>query len=304
MYPYLTYSDFLARRFDGKVQKIGVDAGFTCPNRDGTCGTGGCTFCDNRSFVPSYCRAGDGVGEQLRRGVAFFARKYPQMRFLAYFQAYSNTYAQPDVLRARYEEALAVEGVVGLVVATRPDCLPPDVVDLLAEFARRTFVQVEVGVETVHDRTLRLVNRGHDFACAVDAIRRLAGRGIAVGAHMILGLPGESPADMLDQARALAPLPIDTLKLHQLQVLRGTPMAALLAGRPELFHTFAPEEYAGLVLDYIDLLPQTVAFDRFVNVSPPALLARPGWGLKNHEFLAVLRNVAARRIHLMLQWTL
>ncbi len=294
-YKIKTYSDFLSEHFNGKVQKIAVNGGFSCPNRDGTLGVRGCAYCDNRSFVPSYCDAADGVGEQLRKGVCFFSRKYPAMRYLAYFQAYSNTYAPLEVLKQRYEEALAVDGVVGIVIATRPDCLPDEVLDYLQELAGKVFVQLEIGVETVHDRTLQLIGRGHDFACAASAIRRVASRGIKVGAHMILGLPGETRSDILQQAVALADLPLDTLKLHQLQVLRGTPMAELYRQSLEMFMQMTPEAYVNLVLDYITLLPQHIAYDRFLNQSPPHMLATKGWGLKNHEFTDLLRLEIDRR---------
>lgn len=296
-FSYLTYADFLTRHISGKVQKIAVDAGFTCPNRDGTLGTRGCAFCDNRSFVPPYCDPSDSISEQLRKGVDFFRRKYPAMRFLAYFQAHTNTYAPLPDLRRRYEEALSADGVVGLVVATRPDCLPDDVLDLLAELSQRAFVQIEVGVETVHDRTLRLIGRGHDYASAADTVRRAAKCGLHVGIHMILGLPGETRNDILQQAQTIAVLPIETLKLHQLQVLRRTPMERLYQSCPEMFPTFTPQEYAALVLDYLAFIPPSVAIDRFLNQSPPGMLARPGWGLKNHEFIVILHNEAARRAH-------
>ena len=292
---YKTYSDFLAEHLSGKVQKIAVHGGFTCPNRDGKVGTRGCAFCDNRSFVPAYCHDGDGVGEQLRKGIAFFSRKYPHMQYIAYFQAYSNTYAPLKVLQQRYEEALSVDGVVGLVVATRPDCLPEDVLDYLQELSERTFLQVELGIETVHDRNLQLIGRGHDYACSVDAVHRLSACGISVGAHIILGLPGETYPDFLSQATRLSDLPLSTLKLHQLQILRHTPMAVLYAEHPELFWKFTPQSYASLILDYIALLPKSIAFDRFLNQSPPDMLAVPGWGIKNYQFSAILKDEFRRR---------
>ncbi len=294
-FQYTTYADFLSRYLPGKIQKIAVNAGFSCPNRDGTIGWGGCAFCTNESFVPSYCNAGDTIAEQLRKGVLFFRRKYPAMQFLAYFQAYTNTYASVDNLRRRYYEALEADGVVGLVIATRPDCLPDDVMSLLEELARQTFLCVEIGIETVHNRTLRLIHRGHDYATSATAVKELAARNIHVGAHMILGLPGELRHDILQQAKTIAQLPIQTIKLHQLQILRGTPMERLYHAHPELFLSFTPQSYASIVLDYLSFLPPSVALDRFVNQSPPQLLATPGWGLKNYEFLAVLHNEYDKR---------
>ena len=217
------------------------------------------------------------------------------MSYLAYFQPYTGTHAPLNVLASRYEEALSVPGVVGLVIATRPDCLSDPVLQLLADFSRQTFVQVEVGVESVHDATLQRIGRGHTFQCAADAIARLAEKQIKVGVHMILGLPGESREDILEQARRIARLPIDTVKLHQLQVIRHTPMEAYYAAHPEQFLSLTPESYAELVLDYITLLPENFAFDRFLNQSPPHLLAREGWGIKNYQFVDILAKCWQRR---------
>jgi len=287
---YASFSDFLARHVQGKVQKISVDAGFTCPNRDGTLGTGGCTYCNNRSFSPEYCRETDTVARQLERGRAFFGRKYPGMRYLAYFQSYTNTYADLDRLRRLYGEALGAEGVVGLVIGTRPDCVGEELLDYLAEVARRRFVLLEYGVETTCDATLRRVRRGHTFACSAEAIRRTAARGIHVGAHVILGLPGEGRSDILAQAAQISALPLDTLKMHQLQIVRGTRMAAEYAARPADFHLYGAEEYAELVVDYLERLRPTIAVERFTSQTPAALLVAPAWGVKNHEFADCVRR--------------
>ncbi len=294
-FEYRTYADFLADHFRGKVQKIGIDAGFSCPNRDGSISKEGCAFCNNESFVPKYCSPRVSISEQLQQGICFFRRKYSAMSYLAYFQAYTGTYAPIEILRKRYEEALSVPGVVGLVIATRPDCLSEDVLDFLSELSQKTFVHVEIGIETVHDRTLRLIGRGHDYQCAADAVERLASRGIKVGGHMILGLPSEDESDILEQARRIAHLPLDTLKLHQLQIIRNTPMAKLFHSSPELFIPMTPLKYASLVLDYIALLPATIALDRFLNQSPPNLLETPGWGIKNYHFNYLLNKEWQRR---------
>lgn len=281
---YNDFAGFLAGEFPFKVQKISVNAGFTCPNRDGTKGFGGCTYCNNQTFNPAYCRDDRSVTMQLEEGKRFFARKYPQMKYLAYFQAYTNTYGELELLKRMYEEALAVEGVVGLVIGTRPDCMPDSLLDYLEEVNRRTFLQVEYGIESADDRTLERINRGHSFACTEDAVRRTAARGIRTGGHVILGLPGESREDLIKQAERLSELPLTTLKMHQLQLIRGTRMAHEYALHPEEFHLFSADEYIDLVIDYVEHLRPDLILERFVSQSPRELLIAPDWGLKNHEF--------------------
>ena len=281
---YNDFAGFLAGEFPFKVQKISVNAGFTCPNRDGTKGFGGCTYCNNQTFNPAYCRDDRSVTMQLEEGKRFFARKYPQMKSLAYFQAYTNTYGELELLKRMYEEALAVEGVVGLVIGTRPDCMPDSLLDYLEEVNRRTFLLVEYGIESADDRTLERINRGHSFACTEDAVRRTAARGIRTGGHVILGLPGESREDLIKQAERLSELPLTTLKMHQLQLIRGTRMAHEYALHPEEFHLFSADEYIDLVIDYVEHLRPDLILERFVSQSPRELLIAPDWGLKNHEF--------------------
>ena len=256
---YRDFADFLNEHFDGKVQKISLHAGFTCPNRDGSIGVGGCTYCNNQTFSPDYCHTGKSITRQLDEGVAFFARKYPTMRYLAYFQAYTNTYGELEALKRKYEEALAHPGVVGLIIGTRPDCMPADLLDYLADLSRRTFVLVEYGVESTSDETLRRINRGHDFATSVDAIRRTSAAGVLVGAHMILGLPGESREMMLKHARSLSQLPLDTLKLHQLQLIRHTRMAREYEMSPQDFHLYGVDEYIDLAIDFAERLSPRIA---------------------------------------------
>lgn len=281
---YNDFAGFLAGEFPFKVQKISVNAGFTCPNRDGTKGFGGCTYCNNQTFNPAYCRDDRSVTMQLEEGKRFFARKYPQMKYLAYFQAYTNTYGELELLKRMYEEALAVEGVVGLVIGTRPDCMPDSLLDYLEEVNRRTFLLVEYGIESADDRTLERINRGHSFACTEDAVRRTAARGIRTGGHVILGLPGDSREDLIKQAERLSELPLTTLKMHQLQLIRGTRMAHEYALHPEEFHLFSADEYIDLVIDYVEHLRPDLILERFVSQSPRELLIAPDWGLKNHEF--------------------
>lgn len=282
---YNDFPTFLKRFFTGKVQKISINAGFTCPNRDGTVGYGGCTYCNNQTFNPEYCRTEKTVSVQLEEGKRFFAHKYPEMKYLAYFQAYTNTYGELEALKRKYEEALAVDDVVGLVIGTRPDCMPDTLLDYLEALARRTFVLVEYGIESTLDRTLRRINRGHTWQAAVDAVERTAARGLPVGGHVILGLPGESREDILGQAADISRLPLDTLKLHQLQLIRGTRMAREYEEQPEDFHLFQDvDEYIALVVDYIQRLRPDLVLERFVSQSPKELLIAPDWGLKNYEF--------------------
>lgn len=282
---YNDFPTFLKRLFTGKVQKISINAGFTCPNRDGTVGYGGCTYCNNQTFNPEYCRTEKSVSVQLEEGKRFFAHKYPEMKYLAYFQAYTNTYGELEMLKRKYEEALAVDDVVGLVIGTRPDCMSDTLLDYLETLAQRTFVLVEYGIESTLDRTLHRINRGHTWQTAVDAVERTAARGLPVGGHVILGLPGESREDILGQAADISRLPLDTLKLHQLQLIRGTRMAREYEERPEDFHLFHDvDEYISLVVDYIQRLRPDLVLERFVSQSPKELLLAPDWGLKNYEF--------------------
>ena len=281
---YNELSTWFATIFPGKVQKISLNAGFTCPNRDGTVGYGGCTYCNNQTFNPAYCKTEKSVTQQLEEGKQFFARKYPDMKYLAYFQAYTNTYGELQELKRKYEEALQVPDVVGIVIGTRPDCMPDELLDYLTELNRRTFLIVEYGVESTDNETLKRINRGHTFEVAEEAIRRTAERGIRVGAHIILGLPGETQEMLIRQAELLSTLPITTLKLHQLQLIKGTRMATEYAENPTDFHLYTADEYIDLAIDYIEHLRRDMVLERFVSQSPKELLIAPDWGLKNHEF--------------------
>lgn len=281
---YNDLSGFLATHFPYKVQKISINAGFTCPNRDGSVGYGGCTYCNNQTFNPAYCHTEKSVSQQLEEGKLFFARKYPEMKYLAYFQAYTNTYGRLEELKRKYEEALTVEGVVGLVIGTRPDCMPDSLLDYLEELSKRTFLLVEYGIESTNDDTLKRINRGHTFAVSEDAIRKTAVRGIPVGGHIILGLPGEEKEMLIEQAGVLSKLPLTTLKLHQLQLIKGTRMAAEYEKAPTNFHLYTADEYIDLVIDYIEHLRPDMVLERFVSQSPKELLIAPDWGLKNYEF--------------------
>lgn len=287
---YNEFGTYLRQQFGGKVQKITIDAGFTCPNRDGKVGRGGCTFCNNQTFNPAYCHRNRSVAEQMKEGISFFAHKYPEMKYLAYFQAYTNTYGSLDVLKLRYNEALSVDGCVGLVIGTRPDCMPDDLLDYLANLGKKTFVLVEYGIESTNDVTLKRINRGHDYACAVDAVVRTAARGIPVGAHIILGLPGEGREELMQQAAKLSELPLTTLKLHQLQLIHGTRMAEEYALAPEEFSLFSVEDYIETVVDYVERLKPSMVLERFASQSPKELLIAPDWGLKNYELVEKIKR--------------
>lgn len=285
---YHDFPSFCRKVFGERVQKLSIDGGFTCPNRDGKKGSGGCTFCNNESFNPDYCRSVQGITRQIDEGVRFFQAKYQGQKYLAYFQAYSNTYAPLKVLRERYEEALAHPQVAGVVLATRPDVIENEVLDYLEELAQRHYVCIEYGVESSNEEVLKRINRGHSFAEAEEAIRRTACRGIYIGAHLIFGLPGEDRDSMLEGAVRLSRLPIDILKLHQLQIIRGTRMAAEYLQAPEMFRLYSLEEYLDFVVEAIGWMRPDVYLERFVNQAPAEYLIAPKWGVKNYEFVAKL----------------
>lgn len=287
---YNEFGSWLKEQLGFKVQKISLNAGFTCPNRDGTVGVGGCTYCNNQTFNPAYCQTEKTVTQQLEEGKQFFARKYPDMKYLAYFQAYTNTYGDVSHVIRLYEEALRVKDVVGIVIGTRPDCMPDELLDYLEELNKRAFLIVEYGIESTDDNVLRRINRGHDYAATVDAVRRTASRGIITGGHVILGLPGDNRESIIREAKLLSELPLTTLKLHQLQLIKGTRMAEEYAERPSDFHLYTADEYIDLVIDFVENLRPDIVLERFVSQSPASLLAVPGWGLKNYEFVEKVRK--------------
>ncbi len=292
---YNDFSGYFRRKFDGRVQKISIDAGFTCPNRDGSRGTGGCSYCNNQTFSPAYCNLEKSVGSQLDEGITFFSRKYNSMKYLAYFQAYSNTYAPLENLRQLYEEALSHTDVVGLVIATRPDCVNAEILDYLQELAKKYYVMIEFGLESHLDSSLTLMNRGHNFAESVWAIEETARRSIHNCAHLILGLPGETETDWLNQARTISKLPIENLKLHQLQIHKGTRMYSEYIQNPDQFNMFTVEAYLELIVSYLELLNPKIVVERFVSEAPDKLLVAPRWGLKNFEFTAKLEKLLDER---------
>lgn len=292
---YNDFSSHFRRKFSERVQKVSIDAGFTCPNRDGTRGHGGCTYCNNKTFKPSYCNLEKSVSAQVEEGIRFFARKYSSMKFLAYFQAYTSTYAPLQELKCLYEEALQHPKIIGLVISTRPDAVSTELLDYMAELSRRVYVMVEFGLESHLDKTLEAINRGHSFAESVWALEQTARRGINNCAHLILGLPGENRSDWLNQARVISQLPVDNLKLHQLQIHRRTMLERQYTSNPENFSMFSLDEYVELVVDYLELLNPKIIVERFVSQAPRSMLIAPKWGLKNFEFVArVEKRLAAR----------
>lgn len=278
-------------RYGLRLQRLALDGGFTCPNRDGTVGLGGCTFCDNRAFHPSYTH-GNSITQQIEDGMVFHAQRGRKADgYLAYFQAFSNTYAPLEVLRARYEEALSHPSVRGIVIGTRPDCIDDAKLDYLSKLKQQgSIVEVEYGIESVYDATLERVNRGHTFACTKDAIVKTFERGIPVGGHIIIGLPGETREKILEEASVLNGLPISCLKIHQLQILKGTAVEAEFKERPADFLRLDPDQYIVLLADFLELLRPDIAIGRIVSCVPPSFTDAP-WGLlKQEELLKRLEN--------------
>lgn len=281
--PYNDFTSYLSLHFPHKVQKISIDAGFNCPNRDGTKGRGGCTYCNNRSFSPEYDECSKTVTEQLKKGISFFSHKYTEMKYLAYFQSYTNTYNDVDLLISLYEEALAYPDVVGLVVSTRPDCMPDKLLKYFEKKRANYFIIIEYGIESTLNKTLERVNRQHTFEESCETILKTAQIGIPVGGHMILGLPGESFKEILSHASTLSTLPLTTLKLHQLQIIKGTAMAREYKLLPDSFHMFELDEYIELCVDFSERLNPDFFIERFASQSPKDLLLAPNWGIKNNE---------------------
>lgn len=295
---YNSYAGHFRRLYGERLQKLVLDAGFTCPNRDGTVGFGGCTYCDNAAFHPGYSTPGKSIAQQLDEGISFHKVRYrTSVHYLAYFQAYSGTYAPLEVLRARYMEALSHPDVVGIVIGTRPDCVNADVLDLLSEIGRmetptpfgHPIVIVEYGIESCLDRTLAHINRGHDFACARKAVEETVSRGIPVGAHFILGLPGESGQDILEQCGVINSLPLTSVKFHQLQFIRGTAMESEYASHPERFVTWSLEAYIDFIIDILERLRPDLSIERVAGEVPPRFVRETRWGLiRNFEILHLL----------------
>lgn len=296
--PLYTYTRYMRNLWGDRVQKLAVDAGFSCPHRAlGNRREGGCTYCNNEAFNPSYCTPTKSIRQQLEEGISFHANRYRRAsRYFAYFQAYTNTYGSVAQLRALFEEALATPRVEGLVIATRPDCLPEEVLELLKELSSRTYVFVELGVETLQESTLTRIRRGHTAQESLQAIARLHAVGIPVGAHLIWGLPGETPAMMYDTLEKVVACDIQTLKFHQLQILRGTQMAEEWLADPTDFSLWSLEEYLEFLVGIVTSLPPTIAIERICAEAPPRYLLAPNWGLiRNDEVLRRFKQLLLAR---------
>lgn len=281
---YVDYSSFIRTTFNQRVQKISIDSGFSCPNRDGSKGYGGCTYCNNNTFNPDYCESEKSITTQLKLGINFFGKKYKSIKYLAYFQAYTNTYSNINDLKKMYEEALSVPNVIGLVIGTRPDCLTDEIINYLAFLSKKYFISLELGVESTLNKTLLAVNRCHTFEDTQVAFEKCNNRGFHLGAHIIMGLPGETKTDLLNHATVLSKLPIKTLKIHHLQIVKNSVMAVQYKKKPEVFNLFSLENYIDFITNFISLLRPDIVIERFISETPKDLLIAPKWNnLKNFE---------------------
>ena len=288
-----SYANNMKKLFGERVQKLSIDAGFTCPNRDGTKGVGGCTYCNNDAFNPSYCKPEKSIATQIAEGIEFHKVRYRRANsYLVYFQAYSNTYASVDRLAQIYNEALSCDGVRGIVIGTRPDCIDDDKLDLLKDIASKHEVFVEYGVESCNNDVLKEINRGHTFEESVEAIEKTASAGLHVAAHFIFGLPKESRDEMLASAKIISQLPLDSVKFHQLQIIKGTVMERQYAEHPENFVIFGFDEYLDFFIDFIEMLNPKIVVERFTSEAPPRLVVAPNWGLKRND--VVMRDFERR----------
>ncbi|MFZ2286601.1 MAG: TIGR01212 family radical SAM protein [Bacteroidales bacterium] len=294
---YNSYADWFTRLFGKRVQKVSINAGFTCPNRDGSLGYGGCTYCLNEAFIPAYCTPEKSITEQIEQGISFHRRRYRRAdAFLAYFQAYTNTYSDTAKLMAQYDQALRHPAVAGIVIGTRPDCVSGELLDRLAVIARERFVMVEYGIESVSDETLKRINRGHDFAASVRAVVETAARGLNTGAHLIFGLPGESRSQITDSAEEISSLPLKSLKIRQLQLIRGTQMADEYKKDPSAFDLYTLEEYLDLVITFCERLNPSVMIDRISGEAPPRLLDDPrDWHMRSDEIFRLFEQRLGER---------
>lgn len=292
-----SYSAYFKELFGQRVQKISVDAGFTCPNRDGTLAKGGCTYCNNNAFNPSYCDPKKPIDLQVREGIEFHKVRYRKAnQYLVYFQPYSNTFAPLDKLKQIYQSALAQEGVIGLVIGTRPDCVDDEKLSYLSDLSRDYYITVEYGVESVYNQTLKRINRWHTYEQSVEAIQKTAAYGLKVGAHFIFGLPGESREMMMESVYKISDLPLTTIKFHQLQIVSGTPMAKEYNQYPELYNLFSFEEYIQFIVRFTEHINPDFIIERFAGEVPPNYLAGPGWGLiRNDQINTAIEKEMARQ---------
>lgn len=284
---YNNYNQHLRDRFGARIQKISINAGFTCPNRDGTKGVGGCTFCNNVSFSPDYCLPTKNVVAQMKEGIDFFSRYHGQ-KYLAYFQSFTNTYSSISTLKEYYDSLFELGDVIGIVVATRPDCVTVEMLDYYQELSKEKYVMLEYGIESTLDKTLDRINRGHTYADSVWAVEETHKRNINVGAHLILGLPGETEKNFLLHAHNINKLPLDMIKLHQLQIVRGTLLEKQWNNGTADVVAFSMDNYIDLCIRFLEYLKPSIGIERFISQSPKNLLIYPDWGVKNFEFIAKL----------------
>lgn len=290
---YKDFSEYMHDVFPGiKVQKLSIDAGFTCPNRDGSIGIGGCIYCNNASFTPGYCSPKDSVETQILKGKEFFRRKYPEMKYLAYFQSYTNTFGRSiESLAKMYRKAAETVDVVGIIIGTRPDCLPDGLIELLSDINNKiTPVIVEIGAETSFDVTLQIINRNHTWSDVEGSVMRLNNRGIRTGLHLIAGLPGENKEAILETVKKACRLPIESIKMHQLQIVKGTPMLSKFDKGEIEVTPFTLDEYLDLCVKIVKTVPRHICIERFLASSPPDMVVVPKWGLKNYQFTNLLMN--------------
>ena len=291
---YNKFSDILREKFGERVQKISINGNFTCPNRDGKVGFGGCTYCNNQSFLPEYCQSQKSVLQQVEQGIEFF-KKYESQKYIAYFQSYTNTYGTFEHLKNTYEQALSHSKVIGLAIGTRPDCVDENLLDYFAELSQKYYVMLEYGVESTDNETLKRINRGHNYEKSVWAINETAKRGIEVGAHLILGLPSENREKIISNAKKISELPLNSLKLHQLQIVKDAAMARDFKQNSTDYHIFTLDEYIDLLIEFIENLNPKIALERFVSQSPAGFVLAPAWGIKNYQFTAKLEKVMQQK---------
>jgi len=280
------YPNYFRKLFGERVQKLSINAGFTCPNRDGTVGRGGCTYCNNDAFSPPYCRPKYSIEDQIKWGVEFLKKRYNAGKFLAYFQNYSNTYASLDKLKGIYNQALYYPEIVGLVIGTRPDAINDEKLAYFKELSKEKYAIIEYGVESCYNKTLEKINRGHTFEQSKEAIERTASFGIKSGAHIMFGLPGETRAMMLEEVSFLNRLPLNNIKFHQLQIMKDTAMGKEYLQNPDRFKLFEAEEYIDFVIDFTERLNPDFVIERFAGEAPSQYVLSPGWALRSHEIMS------------------
>jgi radical SAM protein (TIGR01212 family) len=294
------YSNYFRTLYGARVQKVSIDAGFTCPNRDGSKSSGGCTYCNNDAFSPSYCQAIKPVSEQIAEGITFHKWRYNEaVSYLAYFQAYSNTYAPLTKLKKLYEEALSYPGVIGLIIGTRPDCIDDEKLEYIKHLSEDSYIAIEYGIESCYNKTLQRINRGHSFEDAVMALEKTSTLGINTGAHFIFGLPGETREEMLNQVDIISRLPLKTVKFHQLQIIKGTTMESEFKNNPGDFNLFTWEEYLDFFILFLERLNPEIVVERFTGEAPPRFLTGEGWGKKRTDQIV---NLIENRLEELNTW--